>query len=34
VLPPLVVTPSEIDEGLHRLDTALADLEAGKGTPS
>jgi acetylornithine/N-succinyldiaminopimelate aminotransferase len=34
VLPPLVVTPSEIDEGLHRLDAALADLEAGKGTPS
>jgi acetylornithine/N-succinyldiaminopimelate aminotransferase len=34
VLPPLVVTPSEIDEGLHRLDAALSGLEAGKGTAS
>jgi len=32
VLPPLVASPGEIDEGLHRLDAALSDLEAGKGT--
>ena len=31
VIPPLVVSPSEIDEGLHRLDAALSDLESGKG---
>lgn len=31
VLPPLVASPGEIDEGLHRLDAALTDLESGKG---
>jgi hypothetical protein len=27
----LVASPGEIDEGLHRLDAALTDLESGKG---
>ena len=34
VLPPLTVTPAEIQEALARLDRALTDLEAGKGATS
>ena len=34
LLPPLTVTPAEIQEALERLDAALTDLEAGRGTGS
>jgi acetylornithine/N-succinyldiaminopimelate aminotransferase len=34
LLPPLIITTVEVDEGLSRLETALADLEAGTaGSP-
>jgi len=31
LLPPLVVSPAEIQEALQRLDAALTDLAAAKG---
>jgi acetylornithine/succinyldiaminopimelate/putrescine aminotransferase len=34
MLPPLVVSPSELTEGLERLDAALTALEAEKGSAS
>jgi acetylornithine/succinyldiaminopimelate/putrescine aminotransferase len=33
LLPPLVITESEVDEGLDRLETALAAVEAEGGAP-
>jgi acetylornithine/succinyldiaminopimelate/putrescine aminotransferase len=34
LLPPLVVTPAEIEEAITKLDAALTELEAAKGNPS
>ena len=31
LLPPLVITEDELDEGLNRLDAALEAVEAGEG---